>query len=77
VTKQTSLVIYDYGQGGVYALIEARSEREIKSRFPELEIVRRRPEWMSEAQMSRLQLRMKFDIDQPTGWLAKLQKNHG
>lgn len=36
--KRPFLAVYDYAQGGVWAIVSARSERDIKARFPEFEI---------------------------------------
>lgn len=68
------LVLYDYGQGDVWAIVSARSEREIKARFPDFEVFDRPPKWMSEDDLSRLNAQMKFDIDRPSGWLAKVER---
>lgn len=70
--KQRFLVLYAYGQGGVWAFIHARSRRDIERRFPELEIVDEPPSWMSEDEIAILEERMTFDIERPRGFLAKL-----
>lgn len=70
--KKSFLVVYDYGQGGVWAFVKARSRAEIERRFPELEIVDKPPEWMSLAEKKRLKEQMTFDVDQPRGFLASL-----
>lgn len=72
IVKQRFLVLYDYGQGGVWAFIHARSEAEIKSRYAELDIYHETPEWLSSEVVSRIEERMTFDIDKPEGWLAEL-----
>lgn len=68
--KRGFLVLYDYGQGGVWAFINAKSRAEIKGRFPELEVVDERPRWMSGEVLARIREKMTFDIDSPQGWLA-------
>jgi hypothetical protein len=59
----------DYGTGGVWAYVTARSADEIVSRFPELQIVYERPEWMSDEDEQGLDV---LDVDAPTGLLSDL-----
>jgi len=70
VSKQRFLVVYDYGTGGVWGLLSARTEEEITERFPSLEIVADRPSWMTDDDWSRIESRMSFDIDDdpPPRW---------
>ena len=68
------LVVYDYGAGGVWAYVVARSADEIVSRFPELQIVHERPKWMSDHDERRLDL---LDLDAPTGLLSDLLAGRG
>jgi hypothetical protein len=58
-SKKRYLVVYDYGTGGLWGVIEARSETEILSEYPELKIVSR-PAWMSEERFRTLEV---HDID--------------
>jgi len=46
--KQPYLVCYDYGTGGLWGMMLARSEEEIAGVYPELVVVRARPRWMSD-----------------------------
>jgi hypothetical protein len=48
------LVAYDYGMGGVWAIVLADSAAEITSRYPEVVIVTDRPGWMNEVRFERL-----------------------
>lgn len=68
--KRRFLVVYDYGQGGVWASIEAHSRAEIERRLPEVEIVEKRPDWLSRHELARIEQRMSLDLDSPRGWLA-------
>lgn len=68
--KKEFLVLYDYGQGGVWAFVNAHSKADIARRFPEFEIIDQRPKWMTSEVVARLRQRMSFDIDKPRGWLA-------
>lgn len=46
--KQKFLVVHDYGTGGIWYYILARSKEEIESKFPGFEIVEEEPAWLDE-----------------------------
>jgi hypothetical protein len=69
--KQKFLVLYDYGQGGRWAIVSARSQEEITGQFPELEVVAGRPDWMTDEYYRNLESRG-CDIDRPTGLLVDI-----
>jgi hypothetical protein len=71
--KRTFLVLYDYGQGGRWALVLAKSADEIKGGFPELDVVASRPEWMTDDYYRSLESRV-YDIDEPAGLVADILK---
>ena len=48
------LVLYDYGMGGLWAVVIADSADEILSRYPEVRIANNRPDWMDHTLFSRL-----------------------
>jgi|GEM_PF-1319079 len=66
--KKDFLVVYDYGMGGVWAVIQARSAEEITAKYPVLEVMERRPAWMSRLEYDRLRRKERYDIDRPSGW---------
>ena len=69
--KQRYLVVYDYGMGGVWAVIAARSREEIFGKYPALSVLDTRPAWMSDEFYENICARNSFDIDdEPRGWLA-------
>ena len=72
VTKGPFLVVYDYGQGGVWAFVKAPSRAAILRRFPELEVVDTRPAWMSEADVARIRATGTLDLERPSGLLSDL-----
>jgi hypothetical protein len=73
MTKQQYLVVHDYGMGGVWGVMAARSGEEIRRKYPQLEVLEVRPDWMSEADYHDILSNSSFDIDaEPRGWLAKL-----
>jgi hypothetical protein len=65
--------VYDYGAGGVWAVIAARSQEEITQKYPFLKVQMTRPDWMTDDYYNKFQARA-FDIDEPpTGWLLTAQ----
>ena len=48
------LVCYDYGNGGLWAVVLASSADEITARYPEVVIVPERPPWMGDAKHVKL-----------------------
>jgi hypothetical protein len=76
--KRPYLVVYDYGMGGVWLLIDARSTQEIESKFPKLKAYEDKPDWMTEEDKAQYvndveNINYHWDIDKkPTGWLEDL-----
>lgn len=48
------LVCYDYGMGGLWALVEAGAPEKILREYPEVVIFEEPPAWVDEDQMARL-----------------------
>lgn len=68
---QSFLVAYDYGMGGLWAIVDANSEDEITSKYPEFGIARERQKWMSPAHYKDILAKRHYDIkDEPAGVLA-------
>jgi hypothetical protein len=69
--KKAHLVVYDYGKGGVWAVIHARSKEEISAKYPDLIVWDGpRPNWMTDDWYNRISSESTFDIDEePRGWL--------
>ena len=61
--KRPFLVAYDYGMGGLWGVMLARSEDEIRDRYPELGVARTRPAWMSDERYDQLYEEELHDID--------------
>jgi hypothetical protein len=71
--KKRFLIAYNYGMGAAWGVIAARSEEEIIRRYPELEVCRTQPEWMTGDLYDRIVDVNSYDIDyEPHGWLAQL-----
>jgi hypothetical protein len=64
------LVAYDYGQGGVWAIVEAESVAAITAMYPEPQVVEDRPVWLNDERYERLP-RLTLDRE-PTGLLRSI-----
>ena len=75
--KQRFLVVYDYGQGGVWAFVWARSEAEIHRAFRDLEVVDAMPSWLADEELASIEDGMTFDVDdvKPNDWIARLLRS--
>ena len=66
-------VLYDYGQGGLWAVIYAESAQRIKDRYPQLQVFDHPPETLSSDLIADIRRTSVFDIhDSPAGWLSDL-----
>jgi hypothetical protein len=66
--KRAFLVLHDYGMGGLWLYMTARSAEEITGRYPALVIVDEAPAWLTADLRERLP---HYDIDEaPSGFLA-------
>jgi hypothetical protein len=71
--KQEYLVVYDYGQGGIWSFILATSLDQIRERFPELRVITEKPTWMTPEREERIRNHRTLDIDEPNhGFLADI-----
>ena len=67
------LIVYDYGSGGLWAVMSARSAQEILARYPELSVENERPTWMTDAIFADIRRAESHDIDdEPAGLLMAL-----
>ena len=73
MVKNRYLTVYDYGMGGVWVYITARSPDEITTKYPGLNVVLELPSWMTPNEEP--EENMTFDIDDPpSGWLSSLDR---
>lgn len=71
--KNRYLVVYDYGQGGLWAFIHAVSASQIVERFPELKVIDEIPTWMTKDLQSKIEQSDTYDLDAPpSGLLANI-----
>jgi hypothetical protein len=77
-TEKGYLAVYDYGQGGIWLVLEAPSWAEAQAAFPKLKVFEARPGWMSEADEATYRERcesmgFRWNVHSPpTGWLKML-----
>lgn len=72
--KKKFLVCYDYGTGGLWAVILARSEDEITEKYPDIKLIEQPPISMTPAELRDVESKNSFDIDdEPAGWLKILR----
>jgi len=68
-------VAFDYGQGGVWAYVQAESAGAIKEKVPELRVLKRPPDWMTPDHQAALRKTDMYDLDEePRGLLARILK---
>lgn len=61
--KKPFIVCDDYGMGGLWGVMMARSEAEITAKYPELVVVPERPAWMTDESYERMWDNEMHDID--------------
>lgn len=70
--KQLFLASYDYGMGGAWFVFKARSEAEVRRKYPEMDVSATRPTWMEDELFDQLMSAGVWDIDEPpSGALAE------
>ena len=70
-SKTRFMVAYDYGMGGIWGLVWARSPEALHALYPELAIVSARPNWMTDELFAQMESRETYDIDDaPRGMLS-------
>jgi hypothetical protein len=76
--KRPILAVYDYGQGGIWLIIDARTPQEVAAKYPMLTVPESKPDWMTRTEgmdyLSQIEKSGRhYDIDSPpTGWLKSL-----
>ena len=82
--KKSFLCVDDYGQGGVWYLVLARSEEQVKEKLPFLKLVADRPAWMDDASYERLKAQRTIDVDDLANetafdlpWRMRLARHRG
>jgi hypothetical protein len=71
--KREFFVVYDYGQGGLWAILRAESAEQVRRKYPGVEAFEGRPPMLDDATVSSIRRAGVRDIDDPPGgWLADL-----
>jgi hypothetical protein len=71
--KRPFLAVDDYGMGGIWLYIDARSPEEIERVYPELKVFPEPPDFLMPDQLERIESELHFDIDEPPrDYLAEL-----
>jgi hypothetical protein len=70
------LACYDYGQGGVWLILDAPTCAAAQAAFPKLKVFESRPSWMSDLEEAEYRSRcqqsgFRWNIDSPSGWLLE------
>jgi hypothetical protein len=74
--KREFLTVYDYGQGGVWTVLLATSEEEIRTKYPDLKVVSNPPPSMTPEELKEIRARDTIDIDdQDDPFLASLRED--
>jgi hypothetical protein len=70
VGKQPFLTVYDYGAGGVWAIVRSPDKKSIQRKYPILDVLDERPRWKSDDLSAEIAERHFYDIDdEPAGVL--------
>lgn len=65
------LVVYDYGMGGVWAVMTAPSKTVVEAAYPELAVFDDRPDWVDDPEYARIKAKTGFRFDQPDEYWAR------
>lgn len=68
ISSRQFLVLYDYGQGGVWAIVTAISHKDVAAKMPMVEIMDEGPSWHDWARVSRIPEALKFSVDNLPAW---------
>lgn len=68
------LVLYDYGSGGLWAVLKAESKQKILETIPKLQILDTRPSWMTEQNYQEILKETGYSIDSipVDSWLSQI-----
>jgi len=76
--KRPFLAVDDYGMGGIWMYVDARSPEEIERVYPELKVFTDPPSFLTSEELRRIESELHFDIDEPPkGYLADLVSARG
>jgi hypothetical protein len=74
MSRKDFLVGYDYGQGGLWAIVRAETAEQIRARYPQVAVYSEPPTTLDAATLTTVRSTPAVDVDDPpTGWLADLE----
>jgi hypothetical protein len=78
IEKRRFLVVDDYGSGGIWFMVLAQSEDQVRQRLRGVKVWSpgTRPDWMSDDFFDEVASRRTFDIDNlpASAWMDRLQE---
>ena len=76
VEQREFFVLHDYGQGGLWAILRAESEEQVRRKYQGVEVFEGRPPMLDDATVSSIRRAGVRDIDDPpAGWLAEVAES--
>lgn len=77
MTAREFYVLYDYGQGGLWAIVCAESVEQVRDRFPQLKVFEEAPAELGPEVLEKIRQSGVFRLDDlGAGWLAELAGSH-
>jgi predicted ATP-dependent Lon-type protease len=76
-TRSPASQIYDYGTGGIWAIVHARTAEEIEKKFESLKVMDLRPDFITDEVLDDIRQKFTFDIDRPEGWITQFLRQDG
>jgi len=63
------LILYDYGQGGVWGIVTAESKNDVVNKMPYVKVKEQGPPWRNAAIVAQIPEKFRFSIDDvPVVW---------
>lgn len=77
IEKHEFLVTYDYGTGGLWAVLQAICAIDITSKYPQLTVVDERPDWMDDKTYNKIRSNSNYNVNNipEDSWLQKLNED--
>lgn len=77
MTTREVYVLYDYGQGGLWAIVLAESAKQVRDRFPQLQVFEEAPTVLEPEVLDKIRQSGVYRYDDLRGgWLADFAANH-
>lgn len=77
MTTREFYVLYDYGQGGLWAILRAESAEQVRERFPQLQVFEEAPGVLGLEVLEKIRQSGVFRLDDlAAGWLPGLAESN-